>query len=84
MTYDARRAVLDEQKAWVEACLASLCSAYGATACDRHIPIGSPRLDEICNHAWCHGIVDVLNRAYCNPHVSYRIPEVSDAAKVPA
>lgn len=82
MTYDARQAAFREQGAWVEACQAALCSAYSSCCGASGVHCGSPRLEEACNHAWCHGIVDVLNRAYCNPHVSYRIPEVSDAAKV--
>jgi hypothetical protein len=79
VTYDARQAALREQDAWVEACLASLCYSYHRKLLSR----GAVVL-EVCSHEWCHGVVDVLNRAYGNEHVSYRIPIEGDAAKMPA
>lgn len=82
MTYDARQAAFREQKAWIEACVAALCYAYrqGADS-DVHMHMGG-KVEELCNHDWCHGIVDVLNRAYGSSHVSYRMPENNDVAKV--
>ena len=81
MTYDARHAAFREQKAWAKACEEALCSAYSSCCGVTGVHSGPPRLEEACNHPWCHGIVDVLNRAYCNPHTSYRMPEVNDKAK---
>ena len=81
MTWDARQAAFKEQEAWVKACLAALCSAYGSCYGPSAVTRGA-RTEELCSHTWCHGILDVLNRAYGNEHVSYRMPEERDAAMV--
>ena len=83
MTYDARQAALKEQDYWVEQCLATLCHAYLSGPNTRFYVARGVRVDELCRHTWCHGVVDVLNRAYGNEHVTYRIPEVGDAAREP-
>lgn len=81
MTYDARLAVLKEQQAWVDAALDALCFSY------RNFPYVYAAVQrgilvkEHCPHPWCHGIVDVLNRAYGNVHVHYRMPDEGDPAK---
>lgn len=79
MTYDARKAALKEQDYWVDACLTALCFAYSSGPNVRAYVQRGVQILELCPHDWCHGIVDALNRAYGNEHVSYRIPEVSDS-----
>ncbi len=56
-----RRAALAEMDRWVEACRASLCFTYRH---DYHaLPVLGAVIPELCNHQWCHGILDALNRA---------------------
>lgn len=80
MTYDARQAAFKEQDVWVQACIDSMCQVYISGPNLRYNIGQGVRTIELCSHPWCHGVVDVLNRAYGNEHVSYRMPEERDPA----
>lgn len=78
MTYDARRASFRRQDAWVAACKKSLCGAYNNCCGTPYLSMGT-HIEEKCNHQWCHGILDVVNQAHGNEHVSYQIPLDGDS-----